>query len=130
MINIPVSVGEVVDKISILQIKMNKIKDPSKLKLVSKELKLLVDISQEWLVRYDLDELLAQLKHVNGELWDVEDKLRIMERDKQFDEEFVALARAVYHLNDKRFSLKNEVNQMVNSTIKEVKDYVNYNDQG
>lgn len=130
MINIPVSVGEVVDKISILQIKMNKIKDPSKLELVSKELRLLVDISQEWLVRYDLDELLAQLKHVNGELWDVEDKLRIMERDKQFDEEFVALARAVYHLNDKRFSLKNEVNQMVNSTIKEVKDYVNYNDQG
>lgn len=89
-----------------------------------------MDISQEWLIRYDLDELLAQLKHVNGELWDVEDKLRIMERDKQFDEEFVALARAVYHLNDKRFSLKNEVNQMVNSTIKEVKDYVNYNDQG
>lgn len=130
MINIPVSVGEVVDKISILQIKMNKIKDPSKLELVSKELRLLVDISQEWLIRYDLDELLAQLKHVNGELWDVEDKLRIMERDKQFDEEFVALARAVYHLNDKRFSLKNEVNQMVNSTIKEVKDYVNYNDQG
>jgi predicted nuclease with TOPRIM domain len=130
MINIPVSVGEVVDKISILQIKMSKIKDPSKLETVSKELRLLVDISQEWLVRYDLDDLLAQLKHVNGELWDVEDKLRIMERDKRFDEEFVALARAVYHLNDKRFSLKNEVNQMVNSTIKEVKDYVNYNDQG
>jgi len=130
MINIPVSVGEVVDKISILQIKMNKIKDPSKLELVSKELKLLVDISQEWLVRYDLDELLAQLKYVNGELWDVEDKLRIMERDRDFSSKFIELARAVYFLNDKRFSLKNQVNEMVNSTIKEVKDYVNYNDQG
>lgn len=130
MINIPVSVGEVVDKISILQIKMNKIKDPSKLELVSKELRLLVDISQEWLVRYDLDELLAQLKYVNGELWDVEDKLRIMERDRDFSSKFIELARAVYFLNDKRFSLKNQVNEMVNSTIKEVKDYVNYNDQG
>lgn len=130
MINIPVSVGEVIDKISILQIKMNKIKDPSKLELVSKELKLLVDISQEWLVRYDLDELLAQLKYVNGELWDVEDKLRIMERDRNFSSKFIELARAVYFLNDKRFSLKNQVNEMVNSTIKEVKDYVNYNDQG
>jgi hypothetical protein len=130
MINIPVSVGEVIDKISILQIKMNKIQDPSKLELVSKELKLLVDISQEWLVRYDLDELLAQLKYVNGELWDVEDKLRIMERDRDFSSKFIELARAVYFLNDKRFSLKNQVNEMVNSTIKEVKDYVNYNDQG
>ena len=130
MINIPVSVGEVIDKISILQIKMNKIQDPSKLELVSKELKLLVDISQEWLVRYDLDELLAQLKYVNGELWNVEDKLRIMERDRDFSSKFIELARAVYFLNDKRFSLKNQVNEMVNSTIKEVKDYVNYNDQG
>ena len=109
---------------------MNKIKDPSKLELVSKELRLLVDISQEWLVRYDLDELLAQLKYVNGELWDVEDKLRIMERDRDFSSKFIELARAVYFLNDKRFSLKNQVNEMVNSTIKEVKDYVNYNDQG
>lgn len=130
MINIPVSVGEVIDKISILQIKMNKIKDPSKLELVSKELRLLVDISQEWLIRYDLDDLLAELKYVNGELWDVEDKLRIMERDRDFSSKFIELARAVYFLNDKRFSLKNQVNEMVNSTIKEVKDYVNYNDQG
>ena len=130
MINIPVSVGEVVDKISILQIKMSKIKDPFKLEAVSTELRLLVDKAQEHLVRYDLDDLLAQLKHVNGELWEVEDKLRIMERDKRFDDEFIALARAVYHLNDKRFSLKNEVNQLTNSPINEVKDYVNYNDQG
>lgn len=130
MINIPVSVGEVIDKISILQIKMNKIKDPSKLELVSKELKLLVDISQEWLVRYDLDDLLAELKYVNGELWDVEDKLRIMERDRDFSSKFIELARAVYFLNDKRFSLKNQVNQVTNSVINEVKDYVNYNDQG
>lgn len=109
---------------------MNKIKDPSKLELVSKELKLLVDISQEWLIRYDLDDLLAELKYVNGELWEVEDKLRIMERDRDFSSKFIELARAVYFLNDKRFSLKNQVNQVTNSVINEVKDYVNYNDQG
>lgn len=109
---------------------MNKIKDPSKLELVSKELRLLVDISQEWLIRYDLDDLLAELKYVNGELWDVEDKLRIMERDRDFSSKFIELARAVYFLNDKRFSLKNQVNQVTNSVINEVKDYVNYNDQG
>lgn len=130
MINIPVSAGEVIDKISILQIKMNKIKDASKLEFVSKELKLLMDISQEWLVRYDLDDPLAELKHVNGTLWEVEDKLRVMERDHDFSDKFIELARAVYFLNDKRFSLKNQVNLMTNSIINEVKDYVKYNDQG
>ena len=126
MINIPVSVGELVDKISILQIKLNKIKDPSKLEIVSTELRQLVDKSQDYLVRYDLDDLLAQLRHVNSELWDVEDKLRIMERDGDFSDKFIELARAVYFLNDKRFSLKNQVNELTNSQIKEVKDYVKY----
>lgn len=119
MINIPVSYGELFDKITILQIKKEKIQSDN----VAKELQLLLDKSNN----IDVDhELLDQLKLVNQTLWDIEDQIRIKERDQQFDQEFVDLARSVYIENDKRATIKNQINIELNSNIFEEKQYVKY----
>jgi hypothetical protein len=126
MISIPVSIGEMIDKLSILQVKKTKINDNNKLELVNKEFELLYNFSLEYLNDTEIEIIYHQLVEVNSSLWDIEDKLRVMESQQKFDDEFVKLARNVYFTNDERFRLKNEINSISNSEIKEVKDYVKY----
>lgn len=119
---INVSLGELVDKISILEIKLKKIKNFDKLKNVRKEFETLTKIIPEYQQTKNYQHLLT----VNSKLWRVEDKLRKLEANKDFNEEFIDLARSVYKLNDKRASLKKEINIEYNSDLVEEKDYVNY----
>ncbi len=126
-INIPISVGELFDKITILEIKRVKIKDKNKLIHVKKELTLLRNIvGKKNINKKNLSKLINQLKNINIRLWNVEDKLRIHEKNKSFKSEFVALARKVYFMNDKRAKLKNEINMHTKSQINEVKSYEEY----
>ncbi len=126
MINVPVSVGEMIDKLSILQVKKQKITNEEKLNYVNKEFELLYNLSSEYLNEPVVESLYHQLVKVNSELWDVEDNLRVYEKEQRFDDEFVTLARKVYFTNDERFRLKNEININTSSEIREVKDYVKY----
>lgn len=126
MLKIPVSIGELIDKLSILQVKKIKIQNPQSLKFVSEEFDLLKDLSQSFLENENIETLYNQLIEVNSNLWDVEDKLRVYESEKRFDEEFVELSRKVYYTNDERFRLKNEINLITSSQIREVKDYKKY----
>ena len=131
-INIPVSVGELVDKLTILEIKKMMIKDVDKLREVENEQsqlnQKLNDIVQDS-VEFDtslLFALKADLFEINLSLWSIEDNIRYCEKIKDFSAEFIRLARDVYHANDKRFSLKNEINKITNSHVKEVKSYESY----
>ena len=126
MISVPVSVGEMIDKLSILQVKKTKVKDETKLEFINKEFELLYNLSSSYLDNVEIESIYHELVKVNSKLWDVEDELRIFERDHKFDNEFVTLARKVYFTNDERFRLKNEINLISNSEIREVKDYVKY----
>jgi hypothetical protein len=125
-IYIPVSVGELLDKVSILSIKRDMISDTDKLSKVKIELNQLMDLARPILQDDELERLYDNLLIVNKDLWDVEDVLRRMEADKKFDEQFIAKARSVYFLNDRRFELKNKINTVMGSEINEVKQYVNY----
>ena len=120
----PVSIGELIDKITILEIKQIHMTG-IKLKNVDKELKLLRKILQDENLEIDID-LINNLKEVNKNLWEIEDNIRIKERNQEFDKEFVELARSVYKENDKRASLKKEINQKYNSELIEEKSYNNY----
>ena len=120
----PVSLGELIDKITILEIKQIHMTG-IKLKNVDKELKLLKKILQDKNLEIDID-LINNLKEVNNNLWEIEDNIRIKERSQDFDKEFVELARSVYKENDKRASLKKEINQQYNSELVEEKSYNNY----
>lgn len=124
-VQVSISLGELVDKISILMIKMKNIKDSSKVKLVNEELRILESELQE-LKLEGIESHLNELVHVNSKLWSIEDDIRVMEKDKDFGEEFTHLARSVYKTNDKRFELKNTINEMFGSQIKEVKSYEDY----
>jgi len=104
MLKIPVSVGELIDKLSILQVKKIKIQNPQSLKFVFEEFDLLNDLSQSFLENETIENLYNQLIEVNSNLWDVEDKLRVYESEKRFDEEFIELSRKVYYTNDERFT--------------------------
>jgi hypothetical protein len=126
MIKIPVSIGEIIDKLSILQIKKNKINNFEKLKLINKEFELLYEISSHYLCDDEILKLYHQLIEVNSKLWEVEDELRIIESTKNFDTVFIELARKVYRTNDDRFLLKNKINELTSSEIREVKNYVKY----
>jgi hypothetical protein len=126
MIQIPVSVGELIDKLSILHIKKNKITNTEKLELINKEFELLYNMSSYYLNNEDISKLYHQLVEVNSKLWEIEDELRVVELTKNFNTTFIELARQVYHTNDERFSLKNKINELTNSEIREQKDYVNY----
>jgi hypothetical protein len=126
MITIPVSVGELIDKISILQIKKNKITDETKLTKVEKELSHLYKMAGPFLVNDSISVLYEDLIGVNSQLWTIEDKLRILEKEHKFEGEFISLARSVYHLNDERFSLKSKINILTDSDIQEVKQYIDY----
>ena len=126
-VKIKISIGELVDKITILQIKKEMIDDDSKLKKVENELNhlqsTLTTISQK---NAKLDELMTQLKEINTKLWKIEDDIRLLEKEERFDNEFIELARAVYITNDKRFEIKNAINFEFSSEIAEVKSYEKY----
>jgi len=126
MIQIPVSVGELIDKLSILHIKKNKISNTEKLEFINKEFELLYNMSSYYLNSEDISKLYHQLVEVNSKLWEIEDELRVIELTKDFNSTFIELARQVYHTNDERFSLKNKINELTNSEVREQKDYVNY----
>lgn len=126
MITIPISVGELLDKMSILFIKKSRITNPDKLFQVEKEFHHLQELADPFLGVKDYFNLYDDLVKVNMKLWDIEDKIRICEKKKQFDEEFIELARSVYYTNDERFELKNKINILTNSEIQEQKSYEDY----
>ena len=118
---IPVSVGELIDKISILEIKMTHMKD-EKLKNVETELKYLRKVVEENSLDIDI-KLIAKLKNINLKIWDTEDKIRLKEMQGNFDNDFIQLARTVYIENDKRSNVKKEINYIYNSELIEEKSY-------
>ena len=127
-IDIPVSYGELLDKLSILEIKKNKITSNSKLNNINFEFnklnelaKKLKDINQE-----KFENFYLQLLETNTELWEIEDNIRIFEKEKNFGEEFIQLARDVYYTNDKRFNIKSEINSFFGSDVVEEKEYIEY----
>ena len=126
MIHVPVSVGELIDKLSILHVKSVKITNEEKLVLVNKEFELLYNLSSDYLNSSEIELLYHQLCNVNEKLWGIEDELRVLETRKSFNVDFIELARGVYYTNDERFRLKNEINQITDSEIREVKEYVKY----
>jgi hypothetical protein len=123
-VNIPVSIGELWDKYTILLIKQNKIRDSKKLTYIRLELEYLDKFINNY--QYIDNVLFCELKDTNSILWDIEDKLRIKESLKIFDDEFIQLARSVYYTNDKRAELKSQINIKYSSIIHEVKEYINY----
>ena len=129
MITIPVSTGELLDKLSILQVKKSKISNTEKLEYINKELEVLYGLSHVLLENSRIQFLYKNLVDVNTKLWDIEDEIRKYEKNKNFSSEFIELARQVYFTNDKRFEIKNEISKMTDSDIKEVKEYVNYDEK-
>lgn len=127
LINTPVSFGEVVDKITILEIKSERIDDPEKTVNIRRELELLEAV---WLdaVRdmADVSDGRSRLKAVNEELWDIEDKIRLKEKASSFDDEFIQIARSVYFTNDRRADIKKEINLALGSELIEEKSYEDY----
>ena len=126
MIQAPVSVGELIDKLSILHVKQTKITNEEKLEYINKEFELLYNLSSGYLDNSEIETLYHQLVEINSKLWDIEDRLRVIETEKRFEGEFVDYARKFYFTNDDRFRLKNEINKISNSEIREVKEYVKY----
>ncbi len=127
LVSTPMSVGELLDKITILEIKADKIKDPSKLKNINHELQLLTATWHDTgLVNEDTDELKHALKAVNLRLWKIEDDIRIFEKNKIFNDEFVQLARSVYFQNDDRAAIKKQINEATGSELTEEKSYESY----
>ena len=126
IINTPVSLGELVDKISILHIKNTNIKDNEKLLLVKEELSLLQQTLNDHVNSDQIKPFLDSLIDINSKLWVIEDDIRDCERDKIFDQKFIDLARSVYFTNDKRSEIKLEINKKFDSKIVEVKSYEKY----
>ena len=126
IINTPVSLGELVDKISILHIKNINIKDDEKLKLIREELELLNQTLKKHIKKNDIQNFLDSLIEINSKLWVIEDDIRDCERNKKFDQNFIDLARSVYFTNDKRSEVKLEINKKFGSKIIEVKSYEEY----
>ena len=127
IINTPISIGELLDKISILKIKQKKIIDISKNQLVIDELRLLEKALKDSLdLSSQINNYINDLEQINLKLWEVEDDLRNCERKKVFDNHFISMARSVYLINDKRSNLKLEINKKFNSKIVEVKSYEKY----
>ena len=126
-INIPISPGELVDKITILEIKKEFIVDNNKHKNINYEYNLLMKIYNDGVSKTDgVDVLKTKLKNINLSLWKIEDDIRDCERDKIFDNTFVELARSVYFTNDKRSKVKLEINLLLNSSLVEEKSYKDY----
>lgn len=128
MIKINASVGELLDKISILKIKKQKINDEKKLFNITKELNLLSSIAEKFIEKDEKSykKFMDELFEVNLQLWETEDSIRILENKKNFNDEFIQLARNVYYSNDKRFEIKSKINNFYGSEIVEEKDYEEY----
>lgn len=126
-ISIPISVGELLDKLTILEIKSERITNPAKLANVERELKLL---NQSWmqskLSDCDIEPVIQELKRVNEKLWSIEDEIRLKELANTYDERFIELARSVYVENDRRASLKRQINEITGSVLIEEKEYPAY----
>ena len=122
------SVGELIDKITILQIKKDKIADLEKVKKVSYELKLLENSLNSFKTSKTevFRDLMNELKMINQKLWAIEDDIRLLEKNKIFKSEFIELARSVYITNDERFDIKNKINKLFSSDVEEVKSYEEY----
>ena len=122
-----ISAGELLDKISILEIKLEKIKDKASLEEINKEYKILKEVQNSSLEVTDkLKTLFKVIKEINLNLWNIEDKLRMCEKNKDFGQTFIELARSVYLNNDRRSKIKLEINKMLDSNIREIKQYANY----
>ena len=122
-----ISAGELLDKISILEIKLKKIQDKSNQKEINKEYKILKKAQDSNIETTEkLKALFNDIKEINLNLWDIENKLRICEKNKDFGQSFIKLARDVYLNNDKRSKIKSEINEVSGSNIKEIKQYVDY----
>ena len=122
-----ISAGELLDKISILEIKLVKIKDKENLLEINKEYESLKETKNSNIkLTKNLEKLIIQLKEINLKLWDIEDKKRICEKNKDFGQAFVDLSRSVYLNNDKRANIKSEINKILDSNIREIKQYANY----
>ena len=122
-----ISAGELLDKISILEIKLDKIKDKNRNSEIKKEYEVLKKIEKSSIEANDkVKKLIIQIKDVNLALWNVEDKLRICEKNKDYGKNFIKLAREVYINNDKRSKIKYEINNLLGSNIREIKQYIDY----
>ena len=122
-----ISAGELLDKISILEIKLDKIKNQASLEEINKEYKILKEVQNSKIeVTEKLKTLFKEIKEINLNLWDIENKLRICEKNKDFGQSFIKLARDVYLNNDNRSKIKSKINEVSGSNIKEIKQYVDY----
>ena len=126
LINTPISLGELVDKISILIIKQKNITDETKLDHVKKELDFLQNTLMNYVQQKEINNYLENLININSKLWNIEDDIRECERKKLFDQSFIDLARSVYFTNDERAKVKNEINKTFGSELVEVKSYEEY----
>jgi hypothetical protein len=127
LIQTPVSYGELIDKITILQIKLQEIKDDAKLANVRNELELLdATWKNDSASNTDISDEMGRLLAVNKRLWDIEDRIRLKERAQEFDQDFIQLARSVYFENDERAAIKREINLKLGSTLVEEKSYQDY----
>ena len=124
---VEVSIGELLDKISILEIKQEKIKDLEKLKFISDEHAVLKDqLNKNVKSNDEIEKLFQSLKEINAKLWVIEDDKRLCEKEKDFTEKFIKLSRDVHFLNDDRAKIKLEINNITGSKIKEIKEYTSY----
>ena len=126
LINTPISLGELVDKISILIIKQKNITDETKLDHVKKELDFLQKTLMNYVQQEEINNYLENLININSKLWNIEDDIRECERKKLFDQSFIDLARSVYFTNDERAKVKNDINETFGSELVEVKSYEEY----
>ena len=126
LINTPISLGELVDKISILIIKQKNITDETKLDHVKKELDFLQKTLMNYVQQEEINNYLVNLININSKLWNIEDDIRECERKKLFDQTFIDLARSVYFTNDERAKVKNDINKTFGSELVEVKSYEEY----
>lgn len=120
-LKIQISIGELIDKLSILEIKKEKISDSEKIHEIKKEYSYLKKVCEQNINEYE--NFVDKIKKINTKLWGIENKLRELEKKKKFDSEFIKLARSVYSLNDNRFKIKNQINLKFNSNIMEQKSY-------
>jgi hypothetical protein len=123
---VEISDGELLDKLSILRIKSKMIKDQIKLDNIKREIETLVPLCTNLLCSLEISELFDQLVLINTKLWDIEDILRVKERNKEFDEEFIKYARRVYYTNDERAEAKKRINKISGSYLVEEKSYESY----
>ena len=126
LINTPISLGELVDKISILMIKKKNISDSIKLEHVAKELEFLQKTLKKYISEDKINKFIEELVNINSKLWKIEDDIRECERNKLFDQTFIDLARSVYFTNDERAKVKNDINKAFGSELVEVKSYEEY----